>query len=67
MYYHDGSRYEGDFRNDDAEGKGIKYLNNVIDMKEIFEIIYQKEKEFIIIIIVIEKWVISLMICQKEN
>ena len=67
MYYHDGSRYEGDFRNDDAEGKGIKYLNNVIDMKEIFEIIYQKEKEFIIIIMVIEKWVISLMICQKEN
>ena len=28
MYYNDGNRYEGDWRNDKAEGKGIYYYNN---------------------------------------
>ena len=28
MYYYDGSRYEGDFKNNIIEGKGIIYYNN---------------------------------------
>ena len=28
MYYHDGDRYEGDFKNDKQEGKGIYYYPN---------------------------------------
>ena len=28
MYYNNGDRYEGDFRNDKREGKGIFYFNN---------------------------------------
>ena len=35
-----------------------------IDMKEIIEVIKGKEKVFIIIIMVIEKWVITLMVSQ---
>ncbi len=27
-YYHNGDRYEGDFKNDKREGKGIIYYNN---------------------------------------
>ena len=27
MYWNDGDRYEGDFRNDKKEGKGIYYYN----------------------------------------
>ena len=54
MYYNNGDRYEGDFKNDKREGKGIMYHNNgdryegdfkndflimVIDMKEIGKMI----------------------------
>ena len=28
MYYNNGDRYEGDFRNDKKDGKGIYYYNN---------------------------------------
>ena len=27
MYWNDGDRYEGDWRNDKKEGKGILYFN----------------------------------------
>ena len=47
----------------------IKYCNfyisiMVIDMKEILEMIKEKEKEFIIIIMVIDQWVIIIMVNQ---
>ena len=57
-YYNDGERYEGDFRNDKKKVKEfiiiIKNLLKVIDMKVIGEMIKQKEKEFIITIMVID-------------
>ena len=28
MYYNNGNRYEGDWKNDKKEGKGIYYFNN---------------------------------------
>ena len=28
MYYNDGNRYEGDWKNDRREGKGVYYRNN---------------------------------------
>ena len=28
MYWNDGHRYEGDWKNDKREGKGIMYYNN---------------------------------------
>ena len=28
MYYNDGGRYEGDYKNGKREGKGIYYYNN---------------------------------------
>ena len=28
MYYNNGERYEGDYRNDKREGKGIYYYND---------------------------------------
>ena len=28
LYYNDGERYEGDFKNNIREGKGIMYYNN---------------------------------------
>ena len=28
MYYNNGNRYEGDFKNEIKEGKGIFYYNN---------------------------------------
>ena len=28
MYWNDGTRYEGEWKNDEKEGKGIKYYNN---------------------------------------
>ena len=28
MYYNSGDRYEGEFKNDIREGKGIMYYNN---------------------------------------
>ena len=28
MYYNNGDRYEGDFKNDILEGKGIYYFND---------------------------------------
>ena len=52
MYYNNGDRYEGDYKNGKREGKGIEYFMRVIDMKEIGKMIKEKEKEFIIIIMV---------------
>ena len=28
MYYNNGDRYEGEYKNDKREGKGIMYYNN---------------------------------------
>ena len=28
MYYYNGDRYEGDYKNNKREGKGIYYFNN---------------------------------------
>ena len=28
FYYNDGDKYEGDFKNDNREGKGLYYYNN---------------------------------------
>ena len=50
-YYHNGDRYEGDYKNHLAEGKGIYYYNNGDRI-----MIKEKEEEFVIIIMVIEKW-----------
>ena len=78
MYYNSGNRYEGDWKNDNKEGKGIKYWNDGDrDMGDYRndepigkharltkngEVINKKEKEFIIIIMVVDMKVIGKMI-----
>ena len=63
---HENGKYIGPVINGLAEGRGIWYGTKdhlpVIDMKVNLEIIKKKEKEFIIILMEIEKWVIILMI-----
>ena len=68
MYYNNGNKYEGDFKNDKFEGKGIYYYNNEPWKDDKYEgewkKVKQKEKEYIILIMeinmkVIGKWVIS--------
>ena len=54
MYYHDGERYEGDWRNGNREGKEFVIVVMEIDMKEILEMVIEKEKEYFILIMVID-------------
>ena len=44
MYYNDGDRYEGEFRNDKREGKESIIKKRVQKLKVIFKIINYKEK-----------------------
>ena len=68
MYWNEGDRYEGEWKNDQKEGIIIVTMNlRVIDMKVIIKMVKKKEKEFIIIIMVIGKWVIFIMVNQQEN
>ena len=55
QYYNDGDIYEGDWRNNNREGKGYIIILLAIEMKENLEMIIEKEKEYIIILMMIEK------------
>ena len=61
------NRYEGDFKDDKLEGKGILYWNDGVDMKVILKMIKQKEKEYIILKMVIDMKVILKMVKVKEK
>ena len=45
MLIYNGDRYEGDYKNDKEEGKGIYYYNNSYRYEEILKMIKVKEKE----------------------
>ena len=53
-YYNIVNIYEGYCKKDKKEGKGIMYYDDGLDMKVIGEMVSLKEKEFFIIIMVIE-------------
>ena len=57
-YFKNGDRYEGEWKNDKMEGKGIFYFNNGNRYEGQWKMIKEKEKEYYIIIMEIEKWVI---------
>ena len=52
IYYENGDRYEGDFKSDKREGKGIYFGLMGIGMKGNLKKIKEKEKEFIILLMV---------------
>ena len=56
IFYNNGDRYEGEYKNDKKEGKGIYYFKSGSRYEEEYKNIKKKEKEYIIIIMVIEKW-----------
>ena len=65
-YYNSGNRYEGDCNK--KEGKRIYYFNSGNKyMKEIGEILEEKEKEYIIIIMVIDMKEIGEILKKKEK
>ena len=47
-YYKSGSKYEGEWRNNNKKGKGIYYVNNGDRNEVILKIVNKKEKEFYI-------------------
>ena len=40
MYWNFGERHEGEWKNDKANGKGIRFFPVVIDMKEILKMMH---------------------------
>ena len=69
IYYHkSGDRYEVDNRNGKKEGKGIFYYNREPFKEDVYEGDYRndekEENEFIILVMVIDKWLIIIMIIQ---
>ena len=64
-YFRDGNRYEGNFKNNLRDGKGIFYYNNYRyegDWKN-----DKKEREYIIIIMAIDMKENGKMIKEKEK
>ena len=55
MYYNDGTKYEGEYKNDNRDGYGILFLIMEIDMKDILIKINMKEKVHYIIKMVLNK------------
>ena len=55
LFYNNGNRYEGEFKNDLREGNGIFYFIMVINLKENIKMVKKKEKEYIILIMVIDR------------
>ena len=64
-YFNNGNKYEGEWKNDIIDGKGIYYFNN--DMRVILKMKISKDKEYFIIIMAIEKWVIIIMMKKLES
>ena len=57
-------RYVGQIVVGLRDGKGIYYYISVIEKKVIVEMIKRKEKEFFILVMAIERWVIIIMVTQ---
>ena len=54
LYYNEGHRYKGEFKNNLKEGKGIDYCSNGDKYIGEFKMVKEKEKEYIIIMMVID-------------
>ena len=65
--YRNGDEYEGKWKNNKYEGKGIFYYNDGIDMKVILKMVKEKEKEYSILTMVPDMKVIGKMIKKKEK
>ena len=68
MYYNNGDLYDGDWKNDNPEGKWKKYWHNGDSFEgEVINDKKPRKKEYIIGLVVINMKEIRLMMLQMEK